>query len=136
MHLRRAILLFALVLGLTALAASVSPTHQSSTTVGAPADTPPAPRQSSLLRTVTFTTEAGARPVTRTARTGEHLLLDVASAQGGLVTIPRLGRTASVDASAPAQFDLLAPAAGRYDVLFSGGGVDEPQRVGTLVTRP
>jgi hypothetical protein len=133
-HLRRAILLFALVLGLTALAASVAPTHQESGTVAAPA--PPAPPQASLLRTVTFATEAGAKPRTESARTGEHLLVSVASAQGGLVTIPKLGRTASADVSSPAEFDLLAPAAGRYDVLFSGGGVDEPQRVGTLLTRP
>jgi hypothetical protein len=133
-HLRRAILLFALVLGLTALAASVAPTQQESGTVAAPAAA--APPQDSLLRTLTFVAEAGARPRTEPARTGEHLLLSVASAEGGLVTIPKLGRAASADVSSPAEFDLLAPPPGRYDVLFSGGGVDEPQRVGTLVTRP
>ncbi len=127
-------LLFALVLGLTALAASVSPTRDQSGTVVTPAVGPRAPAPKAIFRTISFAMRPGHKPLTRTARTGEHLVLSVASAQGGLVTIPRLGRTASVDPSAPAAFDLLAPDAGRYDVLFSASGVDEPQRVGTLVT--
>jgi hypothetical protein len=129
-------LLFALVLGLTALAASVSPTHQKSGEVVPPSGSPVAPPQNPPFRTVPFVSGTGATPITRTARIGEHLLVSVRSTQGGLVTIPRLGRAASVGAATPATFDLLAPGAGRYDVLFSAGGVDEPQRVGTLVTHP
>jgi hypothetical protein len=129
-HLRRAILLFALILGLTALAAAVSPSREMGVPVTGP---PPAVAPSKpLARTVTFPP----RPVVRVARAGEHLVLSVASAQGGLMTIPRLGRTATVSPDTPALFNLLAPPAGRYDVLFAASPLDEPRLAGTLVTRP
>jgi hypothetical protein len=135
-HLRRAILLFALVLGLTALAAAVSPTRET----GPPAVTPPpssTPPGTVLPRAVAFATRESGKPQVRRARVGEHIVITVASTEGGLVTIPRLGRTSSVSADAPARFDVLAPATGRYDVLLElGGGPNEPRRVGTLITRP
>jgi hypothetical protein len=134
-HLRRAILLFALVLGLTALAAAVSPTRD---------EHPPAPApvlgvapSSALPRALAFDARDSGRPEIRRARTGEHVVLTVVAPEGGLVTIPQLGRTASVSASAAARFDVLAPDPGRYYVLLQqAGGPDEPRRVGTLVTRP
>jgi len=101
-HLRRATILFALVLGLTALAAAVSPSRDSGEAPSGSAAAPPA----------------------------------VGAAEGGLVTIPRLGRTATVAPAAPAMFDLLAPAPGRYDLLFAASSLDEPRRVGTVVVRP
>jgi hypothetical protein len=133
-HLRRAILLFALVLGLTALAAAVSPSRQK----GRPIDNaPPAvPLAVPVSRTVTLAARPSGRPQARRAHSGEHVVVTVYSPEGGLVTIPRLGRTASVSPAAPARFDLLAPAPGRYDVLFATGGLDEPRRVGSLITRP
>ena len=131
MHLRRAILLFALVLGLAALAAAVSPTRQSKAPTLAP--TPPPPGADALTRNLVF---GAGGPRARRAREGEHLVVSVASEAGGVATIPRLGRTASVSPSAPAQFDLLAPPAGRYDVMVAVSGSTEPRRVGTLVTRP
>jgi hypothetical protein len=129
-HLRRAILLFALVLGLTALAAAVSPSRDK----GVPPTAAPAVLAPSkpLARTIVFPP----RPVVRRARVGEHLVLALESADGGLMTIPRLGRTASVSPDTPARFNLLAPAAGRYDVLFAASPLDEPRLAGTLVTRP
>jgi hypothetical protein len=91
-HLRRAILLFALVLGLTALAAAVSPSRdEDPTTPEVAPGTQPAPV---APRTLAF----AERP------TGRHV---------------------------------LAPEAGRYDLMLEpSGGPGEPRRVGTLVTRP
>jgi hypothetical protein len=133
-HLRRALLLFALVLGLTALAAAVSPSRETNPPVAAPS---PTPASSVLPHALAFDTRVSGRPEIRRARTGEHLMLTVVAPEGGLVTIPRLGRTSSVSASAAARFDVLAPDPGRYDVLLQqAGGPDEPRRVGTLVTRP
>ena len=60
----------------------------------------------------------------------------MAAESGGVATIPRLGLTASVAPTAPAQFDLLAPAPGRYDVLITGSDASTARRIGTLVTRP
>src|SRR3954447_4197435 len=130
-HFRRAILLFALILGLAALVAAVSPTR---VTTG-PALAPPSagPRTEPAIRALAFS--VGGKRVRR-AREGEHVVVSVASEAGGLATIPRLGRTASVGPAAPARFDLLAPPPGRYDVLIAVSGTSEPKRIGSLVTRP
>jgi hypothetical protein len=134
MHVRRAILLFALVLGLAALAAAVSPSRDTSETAAGPPPQPPA--VGVVPRTVVLEARPGAKPRVVRARAGDHLVVSVASPDGGLATVPDLGRTASVSPDAPARFDLLAPAAGRYDVMFQASGSAEPRRVGTLVTRP
>jgi hypothetical protein len=130
-HFRRAILLFALVLGLAALAAAVSPSREARPPV--PSLAPPAPGAGALPRELVF--GPGKRRVRR-AREGEHVVVSVSSEAGGVATIPRLGRTASVSPTAPAQFDLLAPPPGRYEVALAVSGSAESQRVGTLVTRP
>jgi hypothetical protein len=134
-HLRRAILLFALVLGLTALAAAVSPSRETELPPVTPAAATPA--ADVLPREIPFEARESGRPPVRHARAGDHVVVTVASTEGGLVTIPRLGRTASVSAGDPARFDLLAPAAGSYDVMIElSAAPTEPHRVGTLVTRP
>jgi hypothetical protein len=130
-HFRRAILLFALVLGLAALAAAVSPSRNTGGPTLAPAPSPPA--AGGLTRTLVF--GVGGKRVRR-AREGEHIVVSVASESGGVASIPRLGRTADISPTAAAQFDLLAPAPGRYDVMITASGSGEPRRVGTLVTRP
>jgi hypothetical protein len=131
-HLRRAILLFALVLGLAALAAAVSPTRDETRPAFAPS--PPDGSSSAVPRQVAFGGSRKAR--IRRARQGEHIVVSVVSEAGGLATIPRLGRTGSASPDAPARFDLLAPQPGRYDVMIEPSGSSEPQRVGTLITRP
>jgi hypothetical protein len=133
-HLRRAILLFALVLGLTALAAGVSPSRDTGGVPAASAPTPPPPKPDA--RIVELSAGPAGRPALLRARAGENLVLMVSSPAGGLVTIPALGRTATVSPATAARFDLLAPAQGRYDVLFEASGGQERRRVGTLVTRP
>jgi hypothetical protein len=134
MHLRRAILLFALVLGLAALAAAVSPSREESRPALAPA--PPPPASDVVPRNLTFDASAEGPARVRRARAGEHVVVSVASDVGGVVTIPKLGRTGSAAPDAPARFDLLAPPPGRYDVMLAASESSEPQRVGTLVTRP
>jgi hypothetical protein len=132
-HLRRAILLFALVLGLAALAAAISPSRN--TGPPTPGWAPPAGRQSGDAATRQLVFAVGGKRIRR-AREGAHVVVSVASEAGGVATIPRLGLTASASPTAPAQFDLLAPPPGRYDVMIAASGGSEPQRVGTLVTRP
>jgi hypothetical protein len=130
-HFRRAILLFALVLGLAALAAAVSPSRDTNGPELAPA---PAPLGADRPpRNLVF--GAGGKSV-RGAREGEHVVVSVASEAGGVASIPRLGRTADISPTAAAQFDLLAPPPGRYDVMVTASGSSEPRRVGALVTRP
>lgn len=138
MHLRRAILLFALVLGLTALAAAVSPSRRdpigSGSTVGPAA---PVAASEALPREIVIDARrARGRSQLLQARPNEHVVVSVLASIGGLATIPRLGRTATVSPAAPARFDVLAPSSGRYDVMFKASDSNEPRRVGTLVTRP
>ena len=144
MHLRRALLLFALVLGLTALAAAVSPSRDDggAGSAGSGSAVAPAPAVSAseaLPRQIVLDTRrrprTGVARVLR-ARENEHVVVSVLSSDGGLATIPRLGRTARVSAAAPARFDLLGPAPGRYEVMFEPAGSGEQRLVGTLVTRP
>jgi hypothetical protein len=138
-HVRRAILLFALVLGLTALAAAVSPSRDSGGGGGAPvAPAPAVSAAQALPRQIVLDTRRsrGRTPKLLRARENEHIVLLVLASGGGLATLPQLGRTASVSAAAPALFDLLAPPPGRYDVMFEATGSREPRRAGTLVTRP
>ena len=132
--MRRAILLFALVLGLTALAAAVSPSRSKDDAAVVPAS--PVSAAEALPRQVVLDTRRSRRPQVLRARVGEHIVLSVLASDGGLATVPRLGRTASVSPAAPARFDVLAPPAGRYDVMFEASGSGEPRRAGTLVTRP
>jgi hypothetical protein len=133
-HLRRALLLFTLVLGLTALAAAISPSRDGGDAVAPPAAVARPSRPP--FRDVVFEMRPSGKATERRADVGEHLVVSVSSPEGGVATVPKLGLTASVALDAPARFDLLAPSPGRYDVFFAESALDEPQRVGTLVTAP
>jgi hypothetical protein len=137
MHLRRALILFALVLGLTALAASIAPAppvpQEQPVT---PPVQPPVPPPAAGARTLAFASPVPRRgPPARKVVPGTHVVVEVVSVSPGDVRIPKLGRIRSVTPSAPARFDLLAPPAGRYDVLFQPPlALGPPVRVGTLVS--
>jgi len=132
-HLRRALLLFALVMGLTALAASIAPAPRRDDPPPAPApSTPPAPVEEA---SIAFRAPASKdRPARRRVEAGAHVTVAVAARRPGQAEIPRLGLTASVTAHAPARFDLVAPDAGRYGVVFTPTAGPR-ERVGMLVTR-
>ena len=132
-HIRRALILFALVLGLTALAASVAPAPDRERTSAAPP--PPKPPAAAVEeKPVRFQAPgAGRKPPDRRVAEGVHIVVTVKAREPGEVSIPKLGRLAFAEPGAPARFDLLAPPAGRYDVLFTPT-VGEPSRVGTLRT--
>ena len=130
-HLRRALLLFALVLGLTALATAVAPAPHGSDT--APV-APPPPRSAAAQVAVTFPAPAARRPPVRKVSPNASVVVQVASSGGGQATIPKLGRTATAAPDAPAQFYLAGLAPGRYDVLFAPT-FGPTARVGSLVSR-
>lgn len=133
MHLRRALLLFALVLGLTALAASIAPAPRSQDAT-APTQ-PPAPAaapEGTLSLTFRAPPGHGGAPARRVSP-GAHVVVEVAATEAGQATIPALGRADSVTPDSPGRFDLIEPASGRYDVMFAPA-LGSPVRVGTLVT--
>jgi hypothetical protein len=135
-HFRRALLLFALVLGMTAIAASVAPPpteEQGDERTGAP-ETPEPVRPEAGRAPFRYPLERDARPAVRRAEPAQPLTVTVAASEPGQARIPLLGRVASVTPNDPARFDLLTPASGSYDVQFRPVEGD-PQRLGKIVVR-
>jgi hypothetical protein len=141
-HVRRALLLFAVVLGLAALAASVSrqpeESRRSAEQPAAGAEAAPEPEASPGVATpssspveVVFEAE---RDQSRRVDAGQPATVLVKPDQPGLVEIPDLGVTAPADPLTPARFDLLVSEAGRYDIAFTPAG-GTSSAAGTLVVR-
>ena len=124
-QLRRALLLFALVLGLSALVASIVPPPEDpeERPDSAPAgEVPPGSAPGGPpAGTVRFTVAAaarGGRIETRRAVAGSPLSVEVSVPRPGDVTLEGLGLRQSADPLTPARFDLLAPQRGRQAVAF------------------
>jgi hypothetical protein len=145
-HLRRALLLFALVLGVAALAASFSrpndsgdpltPPDQTQTQTEtesetAPSATPGGAPVSTGGPPATLEFDA-AQDQTRRLATGVAATVEVIVDEPGQVSIPLLGLTAPAEPLTPARFDVLATDAGAYPLVFTAAQGDEEREVGTL----
>jgi hypothetical protein len=118
-QLRRILLLFALVLGLSALAASLAPP---------PDDTPEraeepfmdaAPSPEHPPRRLRLSVPTGNdTPPTRRAAPGTRVALEVAVSRAGEVAIDDLGLRQSADPRTPARFEFLATGARPVAVVF------------------
>ena len=120
MQIRRVLLLFALVLGLSAVVASLAPPPEEAgdderatdTTVAtSPAPGPAVPRMPVRIA-------AGGPQVTRRVQEGSSFRLEVPVREPGDVVVDRLGLRQSADPHTPAQFYVLASPPGRYAVAF------------------
>jgi hypothetical protein len=141
-HLRRALLLFAIVLGMAALVASLSrpiddrraqSTTPTETEPGPPTVTPgtaPAEGGSGAPATVTF---QASRDESRKLEAGRAATVLVEVAEAGSVEIPDMGLTAAADAVTPARFDVLATRPGRYPLLFTSARGEKAKPAGSLV---
>jgi hypothetical protein len=145
-HIRRALLLFAIVLGMAALVASLSrpaaerTTSQRTDRPGAgpgPGTTPeaapetatPAPADARARR-IFFDATARDR---RRLPEGRAATLEVAVDEPGSVEIPDLGLSASADQHTPARFEVFASRAGAYAILFTPAAGDSRRAAGTLL---
>jgi hypothetical protein len=145
-HIRRALLLFAIVLGMAALVASLSRpaserTRTQQTQPGPGPTTTPEPAPETATPAPADTTQgtisfdAASRDRRRLAE-GRAATLEVAVDEPGSVEIPDLGLTASADEHTPARFEVFPARAGRYAILFRPANGDEQRPAGTLlVTR-
>ena len=133
MQLRRALFLFAIVLGLAAVAASLAPAPDDRREGEPPrARTQPAQgaRAAEPGPVVTFRA-AAEQPSRRRIATGEQVTVRVETAAPGQVEIPQLGLLQFATPDTPAVFDVLVPSAGRYEVTYTGN--DAPvRRIGVL----
>jgi hypothetical protein len=135
MHLRRAMLLFAIVLGLAAMAAALTrPPAQR-----APAP-PKAPSPSLAIREtrpaaqVRF--DAALKPRTRSIEAGRRTVVTVDVEHPGQVELEGLDLTAAAEPLTPARFDVLALRAGRHEVLYTPAGELASRRSGVLRVFP
>jgi hypothetical protein len=123
-QIRRVLLLFALVLGLSAVVASLAPPPEESRDEDRGTDTtvaaaPPVPGPATPRMPVRI--PAGgpeARPVTRRVREGSSFKLEVPVREPGDVVVDELGLRQSADPHTPALFYVLASPPGRYAVAF------------------
>jgi hypothetical protein len=130
-HLRRALILFAVVLALAALAASVSEPRRARERESPPvAKGAPPPHAASAPRMIVFTADGPHR--TRRLRVGDHVGVVVRASEPGEVELGGLGLSAPVDPATPARFDVLAERPQKVSVLYTPSGTSAPGRAGTL----
>lgn len=145
MHLRRALLLFAIVLGLAAIAASISrepddsgesarPPAVRPETEEPPQETVSPGSATPASGTLELTFEAD-EDRSRRLDAGEPATVLVEVDEPGLVEIPDLGLSAHGDPLTPARFEVLVSDAGRYDLSFTPVDGDTPGAAGTLLVR-
>jgi hypothetical protein len=131
---RRFLLLVAVLMGLTALAASVAPREplvrdRSSAT---PSPTPTAEAAvgpATGIRTVEKTVSEAEGPPRVTVREGDLVHLTVESSDVDSVSV--LGEFRPVEQESPAEFDLLADKPGSYPIEL----LDAKRQISTLVVR-
>lgn len=136
-HLRRALLLFAIVLGMAALVASLSrpiDERRGDTTSREPppAEPPtagPAPTRALPAPLVFRASENESRRVPA----GDAVTVEVTVDEAGSVEIPDLGLGAPADPVTPARFDVLASRPGRYRLTFTPAGDGQAEPAGRLV---
>jgi len=146
-RLRRALLLFAVVLGLAAIVASVSRPRDDANRRAMPPGSPsPTERETTPTASPGTAGPPGKREVeltfrawkdqTRRLEAGQPATVLVEVDQPGQVEIPDLGLSDASEPTTPAQFDVLASSAGRYAILFVSATGDEEEDAGTLIVRP
>jgi hypothetical protein len=144
-HIRRALLLFAIVLGLAAIATSVSRSpedsgeSESQPAVPSEAEQVPSPSVSSGdaapvsgVRELVFEAD---RDQTRRLNAGQPATVLVEVDEPGLVEIEDLGLSAPADPLTPARLEILTSDPDRLEITFTAVEDDVPESAGTLVVR-
>jgi glucose/arabinose dehydrogenase len=134
---RRFLLLVAVLMGLTALAASVAPRdpairdRDSERRTPTPAPSPAVTDQDAptTANRVEYTISADAAPERVVVTQGDVLALEVTSAEPGSIML--MGEINAVDPRSAARFHVLADRPGKYDVTV----VESARRIGTLEVR-
>jgi hypothetical protein len=140
-HLRRALLLFAIVLGLAAIAASVSRPRDGASERATPEPASP-PAETDRTPTVSpgnasdpaaqVVFDDARREPTRRVPAGQATTVLVEVEEPGQVEIPDLGLSAPGDPLTPARFEIFGAEEGAYQVVFTPAAADESDDVGTL----
>jgi hypothetical protein len=141
LELRRALLLFAIVLGVAAIVTSLSrpAKHRDDATsdpprtgVGTPTVNPRPAREEPAV--ISFSASGKSR--TRRLFVSRHATVMVEVARPGQVELAGLGLTSPAEPLTPARFDVFATRAGRYAVRFLPARSTEARTVGVLRVIP
>jgi len=139
-ELRRALLLFAIVLIMAAVVSTLaSPPRRGGdeTVATAPAPSPSATPGVTTPEPVTVTFAAGGRARVRTIEAGQAATVFVEVSAAGEVTIPSLGLTDTAEPLTPAVFDVLVEEPGEHPIdLAPASGSPPSERIGTLKVVP
>jgi hypothetical protein len=144
---RRALLLFAIVLGLAAIAASISRPRDETDRRAVPPGFPPPTQRETTPTVAPGTAAPPGKPAveltfqawkdqTRRLEAGQPATVLVEVDQAGQVEIPDLGLSDASEPTTPAQFDVLTSRSGRYAILFVSATGDEEDDAGTLIVKP
>ena len=140
MHLRRALLLFAVVLALAAAAAALSSGPREEPNVPPRIEPPPQAPGAAVRRrergTLRLTLRTGGRAVRRRLPAGRHAIVSVSARAPGLVALSGLGLVEPAQPGTPATFDVLVRRPGRLGVTFEPAGGGPVERVATLMVTP
>lgn len=131
MHMRRALLLMALVVFVVAAVGALVP-GPSERSAGESPDLAPAPVAGAPARTLELRYPAREEARRLRIATGTHVVIEVATTQPGEARIARLGQVQAAEPATPARFDLLAEQPGDYEVWFDPA-IGDPGVVGRLV---
>ena len=136
MHLRRALLLFAIVLGLTALAAAATrplDERRDRRPQNPPAAAPSAGPVREARPAARARFHAGGRPRSHRIEARRRALVTVRADAPGQVELVGLGLIATAEPLTPARFEVLTARTGRFDVLYTPAGELAGRRLGVLV---
>ena len=143
MELRRALLLFAIVLGLAAVVSSLA--RPPARDPGTARDAPAAPGGASAPTAGPQRANPPAAPIrfvvgrprkTETLKTGSAATVTVAVEEPGVVTLEGLGLSADAESLTPARFDVLSSRPGRHAVRFRALRDTESRLLGVLQIVP
>jgi hypothetical protein len=137
-HVRRALLLFAIVLGLAALVTSISRPASEPAREPRPAPATSAPEaspqpESAHAGELHLPGPRGRRSVA--LRAGEAATLVVAVPEAGQVELFTLGLSSPAEPLTPARFDLLLRQPASYDVTFTPAESGTTRDIGRLLVR-
>jgi hypothetical protein len=128
------LLLFAIVLGMAALVASLSrPPEQRTDREPREAPGPTTATEAPAANPQKPLSFDAAADETRRAPAGRAATLEVSVDEPGSIEIPRLGVSATADPLTPARFEVFPTRSGDYAILFTPARGDESRPAGTLV---
>jgi len=136
-EVRRALLLFAIVLGLAAVVTSLSRStpSQQDTAPSAPPSRPSARPAASPARAQRIIFDATRGPETKRLSVGQAASVSVRVDLSATVQLEGLGLTATAERLTPARFDVLASEPGRHAVRIASASGANERTVGHLVIR-